>query len=68
MNIRKLLIILGLVLVVAGVLWPHIGKLPLGRLPGDIVIDKPGFKFYFPVSTMVIVSLVLTLLAWLFHK
>lgn len=68
MNTQKLLIIAGMVLVIAGILWPHIGKIPLGRLPGDIIIDKPGFKFYFPVTTMVIVSLVLTLIAWNFRK
>lgn len=68
MNIQKSLIILGLVILAVGLLWPYIGKIPLGRLPGDIVIHKPGFKFYFPVTTMVIVSLVLTLIGWLFHK
>ena len=57
MTTQKLLILIGLVLVIAGILWPYLGKIPLGRLPGDIVIHKPGFNVYFPVTTMVIVSL-----------
>ncbi len=62
----KILIILGAVLVVIGTLaqWgPSIPVLRwLGRLPGDIVIERPGFRFYFPLTTMVLVSLILTLL------
>lgn len=68
MNMQKTLIILGIVILVAGLLWPVISKIPLGRLPGDIVINKPGFNFYFPITTMVVISLVLSLIAWLFHK
>lgn len=63
---QKLLITAGIVLIVAGLLWPVISKLGpylnLGRLPGDIVIRREGFSFYFPVATMVIVSIVLTLI------
>ncbi len=62
----KILIILGAVLVVIGVLVQWGPSIPilrwLGRLPGDIVIDRPGFRFYFPLTTMVLVSLILTLL------
>ena len=68
MNTQKILIIAGFGLIVAGMVWPMIGKIPFGRLPGDIVINKPGFSFYFPVTTMVIISLVLSLIAWFFHK
>ena len=65
---QKNLIYLGLAVVLVGIFWPWIVKLPLGRLPGDIVIDRPGLKFFFPVTTMIMVSLILTLLAWLFRK
>jgi hypothetical protein len=61
---QRLLIALGLLLVAAGLLWPWLSRLPWGRLPGDISIERPGFSFHFPVTTMVIVSLVLSLLAW----
>ncbi|MDW6021717.1 DUF2905 domain-containing protein [Mesorhizobium sp. BAC0120] len=63
---QRFLIIIGVVLVVVGVLWPFIQRLGLGRLPGDIVVDRPGFTFYFPLATSIIVSVVLSLLLWLF--
>ena len=47
----RTLIIFGLVLVAAGVLWPFISRLGLGRLPGDIAIQRPGFSLYFPLMT-----------------
>jgi hypothetical protein len=62
------LIVTGLVLVVLGIAWPWLGKLGLGRLPGDIRIERDGFTFYFPITTGIIVSLVLTLVLWLFRK
>ena len=65
---QRTLIILGLALLAAGLAWPVISKLPLGRLPGDILIDRPGFKFFFPLTTCILVSLVLGLVAWLFRK
>lgn len=65
---QKTLIILGIGLVMIGLLWPWLGKIPLGRLPGDIVIDRPQVKFYFPITTMIIVSLVISFLLWLFRR
>ncbi len=65
---QKTLIILGIVLLVAGLLWPWLGKLPLGRLPGDILIDRPGFKLYLPITTMIVVSVVISIIAWFFRK
>lgn len=59
---QKFLIIAGLSLLVVGLLWPWLGKLPLGRLPGDIVVEREGFRLYFPVTTAVLLSLVATLL------
>ena len=64
----RLLITLGVVLVVLGLLWPALTKLGLGRLPGDIVIERENFRFYFPLTTSILVSAILTLLAWLFRK
>lgn len=64
----KLLIIIGIILVVLGLLWPLFQKLGLGRLPGDIVVEKENFSFYFPIVTSIIISLVLTLLFWLFRR
>jgi len=65
---NRLLVILGSLLILAGLAWPVLRRLPLFRLPGDIVIDRPGFKFFFPLSTMLLVSAVLSLLAWLLRR
>jgi hypothetical protein len=65
---RRLLIVLGCLIVLIGLAWPWISRLPLGRLPGDIIIDRPGFKFFFPLTTMIIVSVVISLLLMLFKK
>jgi hypothetical protein len=63
---RKILIIIGLVVLLAGLLWPWLGKIPLGRLPGDIIISKPGFTFYFPITTSIIVSIVIAIIIKIF--
>jgi len=65
---NRLLIILGSLLILAGLAWPVLRRLPLFRLPGDIVIERPGFKFFFPLTTMLLVSAVLSLLAWLLRR
>ena len=65
---RRILIGLGIVLVIAGLAWPWIQRSPLGRLPGDIMIDRPGLKVFVPFTTMLIVSVLLSVLAWLFRK
>jgi len=68
-EIGKLLCLLGVVMALAGfVLWKFGDKLPLGKLPGDIAIEKPGYGFYFPITTCIIISLVLTLIAWLMRR
>lgn len=64
----RILIGIGILLVILGLLWPWITKLGLGRLPGDIVIERDNFRLYFPITTSIIISLVLTLLLWLFRK
>lgn len=65
---QKTLIIIGLTILVVGLLWPWLSKLPLGRLPGDIVVEREGFRLYFPVTTAVLLSLVASLLFWLFRR
>jgi hypothetical protein len=67
-SVQRLLIILGLLIVAAGVLWPWLSKLPIGRLPGDVVVDRPGFKLFAPFTTMIIVSLVVSLVVWLLRR
>ncbi|HFE39488.1 MAG TPA: DUF2905 domain-containing protein [Gammaproteobacteria bacterium] len=64
----RTLIIIGAVCIVIGILWPWIQKMNLGRLPGDIIVEKENFNFYFPLMTSIIISLVLTLIFWLFRK
>jgi hypothetical protein len=68
MDVRRLLIVLGAALLAAGLAWPWLARWGLGRLPGDIVIQRPNFFFYFPVVTCLVISVVLTLLFWLFRK
>jgi hypothetical protein len=64
----RLLITLGIVLVLVGLAWPWIAKLGFGRLPGDFHFERDGFSFYFPLTTGLIISVVLSLLFWLFRK
>lgn len=61
------LIILGSLLIVIGLAWTWFHSIPLGRLPGDIVIEKDNFRLYFPITTMVIASAVISVLFWLFR-
>lgn len=65
---QKTLIILGVILLLGGLFWPWLGKLPFGRLPGDIVIDKPGFKLFFPLTSMLLVSGLISLILWFLRK
>lgn len=65
---QRVLIVLGLLIAAAGVLWPWLSKLPFGRLPGDLIIDRPGFRLYAPFTSMIVVSVVLSLIVWLFRR
>jgi multisubunit Na+/H+ antiporter MnhG subunit len=62
------LVAIGLVLVLVGLLWPLLSKLGLGRLPGDIVIERGNVRFYFPIVTCLIVSVVLSFFLWLLNR
>jgi len=65
---QRVLIILGAVFLLAGLLWPSLSRLGLGRLPGDIAIRRDSFSFYFPIVTCLLISAAITLLFWLFRK
>jgi hypothetical protein len=68
MSVSRLLIIFGLALVALGLLWPVIDRIGLGRLPGDIVIERDNFRLYIPLATSLLVSVVLSLLLWLLNR
>ena len=65
---QRLLLILGLLLVMIGLLWPFIQKIGLGRLSGDFVIQQDYFRLYFPLTTSLLISAALTLLLWLINR
>jgi hypothetical protein len=62
------LIILGVTLILAGLLWPWLSELGLGRLPGDIVIEREDFRLYLPITTSILISIVLSLILWLLNR
>lgn len=64
----RTLVVIGLCIVLIGLLWPWLSKLPLGQLPGDIAIRRENFSFYFPVTTMILLSLLISGLLWLFNR
>ena len=65
---QRTLITLGVALIIAGLLWPWLGRLPLGRLPGDIAVRREQFSLFVPITSMVLLSLLLSLLFWLFRR
>ncbi len=68
-HIGRLLIIVGIATAAVGVLFIFSSKLPwLGRLPGDVVFHRKNFTFYFPLATSILISLLLTLLFWIFGR
>jgi hypothetical protein len=64
----RFLIVLGVALVVIGLLWPYLSRLGLGRLPGDIVIERENMSFYFPLVTCLLLSLAFSLVFWLVNR
>ena len=64
----KFLIILGLVILIVGVAWALAEKLGLGRLPGDIVIERNNFRLYIPITTSILISVVLSAVFWLLNR
>lgn len=65
---NRLLVTLGVSLILIGLAWSWVKRLPLFRLPGDIVIDRPGFKFFFPITTMLLISALISLIAWVLRR
>jgi Protein of unknown function (DUF2905) len=65
--VRTLLLVAGLVLVLMAIAWPLVSRY-LGRLPGDVVVRRPGFTFVFPIVTCLLLSLLVTFLLWLFRR
>lgn len=64
----KWLIIIGGLIVAIGLLWPWLGKIPWGRLPGDIVIERENARFYFPITTMIIISVFISIVLAFFRR
>jgi hypothetical protein len=65
---QRALIAIGVVIVLAGLLWPWLSKLGLGRLPGDIRIETENGSFYFPIMTCIVISVVLSVILWFIRK
>lgn len=65
---NRTLVVIGVLIAFVGLAWRPLSKLPLFRLPGDIVVDRPGFKFFFPLTTMLLISIVVSAILWLFRK
>ena len=64
----RTLILIGLVLVVLGLLWPWLARLGIGRLPGDIVVERGNFTLYFPIATCILISVALSVILWLLNR
>jgi hypothetical protein len=64
----RFLVVLGVVLLLAGLLWPYLSQIGLGRLPGDIIIERKNMTLYFPLMTCVLVSVVLSLVLWVVNR
>ena len=65
---QRTLITVGLLLVGLGIVWPWLQKIGLGHLPGDIVIERENFRFYFPITTMILTSIAISVILWLMRK
>ena len=68
MDLQRFLIGLGLVILIIGIMWPILSRMGLGRLPGDIMFERGGTTFYFPLVTCIIISLVLSAVLWLVNR
>jgi hypothetical protein len=65
---QRTLILVGLIILGIGLAWPFFARLPLGRLPGDILIKREYVKIYFPITTCIVVSLVVSFILWFFRR
>jgi hypothetical protein len=67
-KMTRWLVILGIIFILAGLAWPWLSRLGIGYLPGDIHIERKGFGFYAPITTSIIISVVLSFIFWIFRK
>jgi hypothetical protein len=67
-GISRPLVVIGALVILAGLLWPILRHIPLFRLPGDIVVDRPGFRFMFPITSMIVISVVISVISWLLRR
>jgi hypothetical protein len=69
---QRWLIAVGVLLVLVGLLWPWLSRLvqwlPWGRLPGDIYVEREGFRFFFPLMTGLVLSIVVSIVLWIFRR
>ena len=65
---QRALFVLGICISLAGLAWPWISKLPLGRLPGDFLIERSGFRLFLPITTLIVISVLISLILMLFRK
>ena len=65
---QRWLIVIGAVLLAAGLAWPWLAKLGLGHLPGDIRVETENGVFYFPITTCIVLSVVVSLVFWLLRR
>jgi len=65
---NRVLVVLGAILLILGLGWSWFRQVPLFRLPGDIVIERPGFRFFFPITTMLIISALISVAMWLLRR
>ena len=65
---QRTLIVIGATLIVVGLAWPWLGKLPFGRLPGDVLVNRGQFKIYVPITSMLLLSVLISVLLWLFRR
>jgi len=66
--VSRFLVTLGIILILAGIVWPFLQRIGIGRLPGDIVVEREHFRFYLPIVTSILVSIVLTIIFWLLNR
>jgi hypothetical protein len=65
---QRFLIVTGVIALLVGLAWPWLARLGLGRLPGDFHLQRGGFSFYFPLTTSILVSVVVTVIIWLLRR
>ena len=65
---NRALVVFGASLLILGLGWSWVRHLPLFRLPGDIVINRPGFKFFLPITTMLLISALISIIAWVLRR